>query len=310
MSIRNYSPIALSMFIAAGCATNHFERNEKFSSAGTDYTDSVSELLKKTQLRLIEVNTELLLIGPRPTEKGRQEALDTEDAHLVKMLDMIDVYRSHNDLLGRYFTELAVVSNAGKGSDMGITLGKLSHTIANLNQKGVDQYGMPPEMKMSYEQGKSAESIGDHIVKTHYAKNIQRQLQRDSKIIATQLYLQGKQLDNLIGMMQGALKQGSILYRNQRVVAPYVKGDFESRAFTSWPDARKAWFEMRRSEYVFKQVKEAQQAMSWAWQDIVRGKRNISSINNSLKDANDFAKAMSSFKANPPRVDNSRIPIQ
>lgn len=310
MSIQHYSPIVLSMLMTASCATNHFDRNEKFSTAGTDYTESVSELLKKTQDRLIEVNTKLLLISPHPTAKGRREALEAQNVSLAALLDKIDVYRSHNDLLGRYFTELAVVSNTGRKTDVGITLGKLSHTIANLNKKAADEYGISPPPRMSYEQGLHAETIGDHLIKTHYAKKIQRLLRRDSKIIETQLYLQGKQLDMLISMMQSALKEGSILHHNQQVMEPYVKGDFADRTFASWPDDRKKWFEMRRTEHVFKQVKEAQKEMSWAWQDIVRGKRDISSVNNSLKDADDLINAMSAFNTNNPRSNNSRIPIQ
>ena len=310
MSIQHYSPIVLSMLMTAGCATNHFDRNEKFSTAGTDYTESVSELLKKTQTRLIEVNTKLLLMSPHPTEKGRREALEEQNVSLANLLDKIDVYRSHNDLLGRYFTELAVVSNTGRNTDVGITLGKLSRTIANLNKEAADKYGISPPPRMSYEQGLHAETIGDHMVKTHYAKKIQRLLHRDSKVIETQLYLQGKQLESLIGTMQIALKDGSILHHNQQVMAPYVKGDFENRSFASWPDDRKTWFEMRRTEHVFKQVKEAQKEMSWAWQDIVRGKRNISSVNNSLKDADDLMNAMSAFNTNTPGTDNSRTPIQ
>lgn len=298
------------MLISAGCATNHFDRNEKFSSAGTDYTVSVSELLKQTQLKIIEVNTKLLLISPRLTEEGRREALTQQNESVAMLMDKIDEYRRHNDLLGRYFKELEIVSNAGRSTDTGVTLGKLSHTIANLNQETADKYGMPIPARMSYDQMTHVQNVADQLVKTHYAKKIQRQLIRDSSIIATQLALQGKQLDNLIEMMQAALKEGRILHLEKQVMEPYVKGDFDSRAFVSWPEDRKIWFELRRTEEVFKAVKEAQQAMTWAWQDIIRGKRDISSVNNVLKDSNDFVKAISSFKTNTPGNDNSRILIQ
>lgn len=311
MNIYTYSPVVLSMLISSGCATNHFDRNEKFSSAGTDYTVSVSELLKKTQLKIIEVNTKLLLISPRKTEEGRREALTEQNASVSVLMDRIDEYRRHNDLLGRYFKELEIVSNAGRNTDTGITLGELSRTIANLNQETADKYGPPIPDRMSHDQMIHAQTIADHLVKTHYAKKIQRQLIRDSSIIATQLTLQGKQLDNLIEMMQSALKEGRILHLEQRVMEPYVRGDFSNRNFSvSWPEDRKIWFELRRTEEVFKTVKEAQQAMSWAWQDIIRGKRDISSVNNVLKDSNDFVKAISSFKTNTPGTDNSRHLIQ
>ena len=308
MSIRTHSSIALSMLMVAGCATNHFDRNEKFSSTGTDYTESVSKLLQETRLKLIEVDTELLLIDPRATAKGRYKALEEKNATLAQLLDKIDEYRSHNDLLGRYFTELAVVSNAGKNTDVGFTLGKLSHTIANLNQKGIEEYGAPPP-RMSYEQKEHAERFADHLVKTHYAKKIQRQLRRDSKIIETQLYLQGKQLDQLIIMMQSALKEGSILHLNKRVMEPYSEGDFSSRKFVSWPDDRKAWFEMRRTKHIFEKVKEAQKEMTWAWQDILRGKRDLSSMNNSLKDTDHFINSINGFKTNSTGTNTPRVPI-
>lgn len=310
MNIYTYSPFVLSMLVSAGCSTHHFDRNERFSSAGSDYTVSVSELLKETQSKIIEVNTKLLLVSPRPTKEGRRKALQEQNASVASLIDKIDEYRRHNDLLGRYFKELEIASNAGKETEIGITLGELSHTIANLNQETAVKYGMPIPARMSHNQMGHVQSIADQLVKTHYAKKIQRQLVRDSSIIATQLYLQGKQLDNLIDLMQSALKEGRIMHLKYEVMEPYVKGDFDGRSFQHWPEARKTWFELRRTEDVFKAVKEAQQAMSWAWQDIIRGKRDISSVNSVLKDSNDFVRAISSFKTNTPGTDNSRILIQ
>lgn len=304
MSICSYSSIVLSSLIVAGCATNHFDRNTKFSNSGTLYTESVNVLLQKTKTRLIDVNTELLLISPRETAEGRRAAIVEQTRSLAELLDKIDDFLGHNRLLGRYFTELKTVSETASTTSIGTTLGEISSTIANLNKKTVDEFGAETLHGMSNYKKEHSSTVADHLVKTHFAKRIQRQLRRDSKIIETQLYLQSKQLDKLIELMRDTIEEGNILYLNQKVIRPYAN-KIDPRNLAEWKKARAQWFNLRRTEPVFEDVKEAQQAMLWAWRDIVQGKRDISSVNNTLKDTNEFIRAVSTLKATPDRSSNT-----
>lgn len=307
MSICSYSFLILSSLVIAGCSTNHFDRNKQFSSSGTLYTEAVDELLKNTKKRLVTVNSEALLIAPPKTMEKRRQAILAQNTSLAKLIDQINEFSEHNQLLGRYFTELKVVSSAGESSELGFTIGVLSQTIANLNKRTIDEHGYELPLRMSPHQRSHLSQVADSMIKHHYAKKIRRQIQKDSQIIATQIFLQGKQLDTLIALMTNTIIEGNIIFGNRHVIEPYEKHDFPTdRSQQEWIKSRIHWFQQRETASVFKKVKMAQQAMLLAWMDIVKGKHDITSINNLLNDINTFTHAMNVIHVTTKRYPNSK----
>lgn len=308
MSIRSCSLTALSTLILASCSTNHFDRNNAFSNTGTEYTEAVDDLIVQTRDRVIRVNSELLITSPRKEAEERQKDIDKHTERMKQLVDMIEAFRHHNRVLGRYFAELKTASETRETSDIGSTLSELSAIIANLNREGVDMYGAGAPLRMSSGQKHHVGIIADRMVKHHFGKQLKRQILQDRDIIEKQMFLQGKQLDQLIDLMLGVIDDGNSLYADKYVVGPYVSGEIGGRGQTSaegWIQSRVEWFKRRQTREVFEKAKEAQLAMLWAWRDIVRGKRDLSSINSSIKDINAFVGSASALHVSTKKSSQS-----
>ena len=279
------------------CSSNTVTKSQNLSASSVAYTETVNELLDETIKQVINVDSKILVRTRNGTNPRKM--LEEKNAALQDLIGEINTFRGHTVLMNSYFLNLQGLADSELKTDVGVNVGRISSRI---HARSSGEKAVLTESEEGY-----ISKIGSMMIGSYYAANIKAALKRDAPIIAKQLLLQEKQLAKILGILQDRLDTRSRMYLYENVVAPYIDTKGQHFDESTWVESRRQWFELQQSAPIFASVKEAHEALRQAWEDILRGKRDIGAVDMMLVDVNDFLETLDALDESR---DQSRSIIQ
>ena len=285
-----YGPLSslVATILLSGCSNSTLIKSQDLSASSIKYTKTVNELLDKTIDHVIDVDSKELL-RVREVSSNPKKMLKEKNTTIKSMIRRINDFRHQTSLTNNYFVNLQALADSTVKNDVGVNVGRLSSRIHFMNNRPRSAEDSERIDKLlSQEEESYIGKLSSMIVGSFYAARIETALRRDAPIIGKQMLLQEKQLNNILAIFQDRLDADSRMHLTDEVIAPFVDiegGSFEKLA---WFESRKRWFQLRQAAPIFADVKEAHKALRLAWEDILRGKKDIGAVDIMLTDVNDF----------------------
>lgn len=275
--------------ILSGCTNSTLVKTTDLSSSSVAYTESVNELLDETIGHVIDVDSKELLRARNG--KHRAKKLKERNQSLKVLIAEINEFRYQTTLMNNYFLHLQALADSTVKDDLGVNVGRISGRINYMNNRPKDANDEARISRLLTEEDEGYISkIGSMLVGSFYAARIESALSRDAPIIGKQMLLQEKQLVHILDIFKDRLDAESRMHLTDKVVAPYVNPDIGEMELDkeTWVSNRRNWFELQQARSIFNDVKEAHKALRLAWEDILRGKKDIGAVDIMLADVNDF----------------------
>lgn len=281
-------PLVLTTFVLSGCSNSTLIKSQDLSASSIAYTATVNELLDETIDHVIDVDSKELL-RVRSFSKNSEKMLKEKNITMKAMVGEINRFRHQTSLTNNYFVNLQALADSTVKEDVGVNVGRLSGRIHYMNNRPLDAEDSERiEKLLSQEEEGYIGKLTSMIVGSFYAARIEAALRRDASIIGKQMLLQEKQLNNILTILQDRLDAGSRMHLTDEVVAPFVDIEGESFDKDIWIESRRRWFQLQQAAPIFADVREAHKALRLAWEDILRGKKDIGAVDIMLTDVNDF----------------------
>ena len=282
------SSTLLCSLLATGCSTHRINQTHEVSMTAVSYTNAVNELLRKTEQRVIELDTNELIMAREGHSK--KQKLIQKNKELDKWITLAGQLRRQNILLLKYFKALQAMVDAPLRNDMSDSLGTISQSISQVNHTEALRQGKSYRNRaFSDSQKHYISGISNLLISNHYATKVKQALRRDRLIIAKQIALQEQQLEMVSSMYKRRSRASNKDHYTNKVLAPFVS-DSQHNVFVPemWAAARLRWLENKQAETIFDGVKDANKAFQIAWADILQGKRDIGAVTADLSDVNQF----------------------
>lgn len=285
-SILVFLPIGISV-VLGGCSNSTLVKTMDLSASSIAYTETVNELLDQTIGHVIDVDSKELLrtrIG-----KHRAEKLKERNQSLKILIAEINEFRYQTFLMNNYFVNLQALADSTVKDDIGVNVGRISSRIHYMNNRPRDANDETRISRLLTEEEEGYISkLGSMLVGSYYGARIEAALRRDAPIIGKQMLLQEKQLTHILDIFRDRIDAESRMHLTDEVVAPYVNPEIQILDKEPWMSDRRRWFELQQAQPIFNDVKEAHKALQLAWEDILRGKKDIGSVDIMLADVNNF----------------------
>ncbi|CAA6827792.1 MAG: Unknown protein [uncultured Thiotrichaceae bacterium] len=273
-----------------GCSTNTINEGRNLSASGIAYTESVNALLDETIKQVIDFDSQELLITRIGSNPRRM--LKEKNKVLSELIKEIDLFRYQMSLMQSYFVNLQSVSDSVVSEQTGESIGSISSAISRLNDLSKNnKHSGYDYTDIDEEQHRYIGTLAGMLMQANYAANIKATLKRDAPIIGTQLLLQEKQLDNILGILKARIAIGNKIYLNENVMAPYIDMDNPVDQ-EMWVENRRHWFRLQQVTPIFEKVQEAQKALRVSWEDILRGKKDAGAVSTMLIDIDEFVSTL------------------
>lgn len=279
-------PLAITVLFTA-CSNSTLIKSQDLSASSIAYTETVNELLDETINNVINVDSKELVRTRQG--KNRYKKLKERNKSLKALIGEINRFRHQTTLMNSYFLNLQALADSTVKDDVGVNLGRISSRIKYMNNRprNDDDEIRINRLLTEKEEGYISK-IGSLIIGSYYAARIEAALRRDAPIIGKLMLLQEKELNNIVNILRDRLDAGSRIHLIDEVVGPFVNLESETFEKNTWIDNRRKFFEMQQAAQIFSNVKEAQKGLRFAWEDILRGKKDIGEVDNMLSDVNGF----------------------
>jgi len=285
-----FLPIGISL-VLSGCSNSTLVKTTDLSSSSVIYTEIVNDLLDRTIDHVIDVDSKELL--RTRSGKHRAKKLKERNQSLKTLIAEINEFRYQTSLMNNYFVNLQALADSTVKDDVGVNVGRISSRIHYMNNRPRDaDDGARVSRLITEEEEGYISKLGSMLVGSYYAARIEAALRRDAPIIGKQLLLQEKQLTHILDIFKDRIDAESRMHLTDAVVGPYVNPEIEILDNQSWMADRRRWFELQQAQPIFNDVKEAHKALLLAWEDILRGKKDIGAVDIMLADVNDFLGTM------------------
>lgn len=279
--------LSVGTLLLAGCSNSTLVKTQDLSASSVAYTDTINELLDETIKQVIDVDSRELIRARAATNP--KKVLNQRNKSLTELIGKINYFRQQTSLMNNYFVNLQSLADSTVKDDVGVSVGRISsriHYMNNRPQNAEDERRIT-RLLNEEEEGYIGKLTG-MIVGSYYAARIEAALRRDAPIIGKQMLLQEKQLNHIVGILKDRLDVGNTMHLTDNVVGPYIDKDGGSFDKNTWMESRRQWFQLEKAAPIFGKVKEAHTALREAWEDILRGKKDIGSVDIMLADVNDF----------------------
>lgn len=278
--------IGITVLLTA-CSNSTLIKSQNLSASSIAYAETVKDLLDETIKHVIDIDSKEL--ARTRVGKNLDARLKQRNQSLKSLIAEINQFRVQTTLMNSYFLNLQALADSTIKDDIGMNVGTISGRIQYMNNRprDADDDARISRLLTEEEEGYISQ-IGSMVIGSFYAARIESALRRDAPIIGKQMLLQKKQLDHILDILKDRLDVGSRLHLTDEVVAPFVNLDSEMYDKNTWIDSRRRYFDMRQAAPIFADVKEANKALRLAWEDILRGKKDIGSVDNMLADVNEF----------------------
>lgn len=285
-NISSLLPISITLLLTA-CSNSTLVKTQNLSASSVAYTETVNELLDKTIDHVIDVDSKDLIrsrvsTNPRKMLKERNKSLNA-------LIDEINYFRHQTSLMNNYFVNLQALADSTVKDDIGVNVGKISSRIQYMNNRPANAEDEKRIARLlTADEESYVGKLAGMIVGSYYAARIEAALRRDAPIIGKQMLLQEKQLNHILGILKDRIDVGSRMHLTEKVVSPFLDNEEGLFDELSWIENRRQWFQLKQAAPIFGDVKDAHKALRVAWEDILRGKSDIGSVDIMLGDVNDF----------------------
>jgi len=287
LSSGNALHVTLTAILLSGCSNSTLVKSHSLSASSAAYTETVNGLLDETINHVIDVDSKELLrtrIGTNP-----KQMLKDKNKSMKALIGEINNLRQQISLMNNYFINLQALADSTVKEDAGVNLGRISSRIQYMNNRprSSDDSTRIDKLFSEKEEGYISQ-MTSMIVGSFYAARIETALRRDAPIIAKQMLIQEKQLKVILGILQNRLETANRMHLTDKVIIPYAAIKDPSFNQDEWVSNRRKWFQLEQAAPIFADVQAAQKALRLAWEDILRGKKDIGAVDIMLTDVNDF----------------------
>ena len=282
----------LSVILSVSCTTQRINQFRTFSTAGKAYTDAMTDLLKEAGEIAIDADNEYLSNNHEkfPKEK-RQDTYLGNTGDLREFLKILNDFRMHTQLLGNYFSTLALLAESKSGQSIG---DKTSGIVAEL------QKIHPSVEKARIGDASVKEFLGESVpfVVNQFRKNaLENELRENGKIISGELDLQVA----LVAALSAGIKNDLEVYTNRfetgSVARPYVE---DPKLPASWKKDRKSVLILSSAETSVAKAESAAKELKKAFASLAENKFHASDISLLLSDINELIDFVELIRSNKP----------
>lgn len=283
----------LSILIAfAMSACSHtVKQTETMAAAGIQYADAMSALIDVTTDKVIEDNNMLLLklqeLNSNPDKlKGY---LKRQNDAVKKQVDMLSSFHDNTIMLKQYFFNLQALA----GSDAPERAVEATQALSSSINRANSTLRSSGDVVFGDTENQAVSKLAGMVVQGVQAGQIRRALERDAEIIGVQLVLHEKLLEKISAILKQSY-QKRLIDLDKRVSKAYVKREIKNER--KWGRNRKQLLKSSFFDQNLENAIVASKNMRAIWEEILKGNKDIGSMQLLLEDINAFTQTTLALK--------------
>jgi hypothetical protein len=287
--------LLVAVAVLSGCAATNIQRAEQLGALGKAYADAVTAagdeaLLSVTAFSLEEIRKERKG-GAFRTPAEREEAINDEIDRLKKRQTLVADSDAQVALLGEYFASLQQFAKQDVAGSVETATAGLT---GGINRLGVAIENNPQaKARLSEPERTAIAKLAGLVAREVHGQALSRILERDAKMIGTQLTLLAKVLATYAEWIGARNDMEIEQFYRQNVVKPFAAaGDLPA----GWDKDVRTYLRGSDLAVQLGKAQAAGQRMERFWAGYLAGDTSIGEVVASLKEVQSLLDAVSAYR--------------